>query len=265
MPIGEELPGMRVARLRIESLVSPFSETVESDWGYGRFRFDEVPEGFYILSVTSRLGETRRVIEVRSTRADELGRIDLAISLGKKDGKSDLKRRFTVRASELLVSRRSKEDYLAAEAYARIGNCNDAIPLLERAVRESPPYVAAWTKLGMIAFHSDQLAQAERYIRRGLEYDSSDYGSLFALGRILMALNRPQEALPYNRAALEQWPWDALSNAQYGLNLLLVGDRHDAAEYLDNARRLDPENLRNPKFWAQVYPLKRVLEILCAR
>jgi tetratricopeptide (TPR) repeat protein len=66
--------------------------------------------------------------------------------------------------------------------------------------------------LGKIAYHANRLDDAERYVRQGLTYDSTDYTCLFSLGRILMALRRPQEALRYNKAALEQWSDDALAN-----------------------------------------------------
>ncbi len=102
-----------------------------------------------------------------------------------------------------------------------------------------------------------RLSDAEKYVQQGLKSDATDYTCLFSLARILMALNRPQEALRYNKAALEQWSDDALTNAQYGLNLLLLGDKDGAAQYLGLARRIDPENLNNPQFWSELSPLRK--------
>jgi tetratricopeptide (TPR) repeat protein len=74
------------------------------------------------------------------------------------------------------------------------------------------------------------------------------------LGGVLLNLQKPQEALEFNKYALKARPNDALANSQLGINYYRLGQMEKAEEYLTAAERLDPSHFSHPQLLlAEIY------------
>ena len=125
---------------------------------------------------------------------------------------------------------------------------------LKEAVEIAPKYAEAWNSLGVIAYQTQNFTQAEQYFRKAHEADPASWGPTVNLGGVLLNLNRPQEALDFNRAVVEAHPNDALANSQLGMNYFLLGQWDKAQQYLTAAERLDASHFSHPQLLlAEIY------------
>ena len=137
--------------------------------------------------------------------------------------------------------------------YRRAQDClgrqdiDGAVRRLNKAVEISPQYAAAWNQLGTIAYQTRRYQDAEQYFREALKQDPEAYAPLVNLGGALLALNRIEESLPVNQAAVKANPGDALAHSQLGKSYFYLGKFDDAETYLKRAEAIDPGHFSYPQ------------------
>ena len=100
---------------------------------------------------------------------------------------------------------------LIAESYARRGRTQDAVGVLQSAVREHPSDVALWISLGnALADHAGTLTPAgELAFRRAAELAPTHPAPRFFLGLTLARSGHPREGVALWRSILAAAPADA--------------------------------------------------------
>ncbi len=226
----------------------------------GRFKFRKLKPGTYSVTLFHPYwGETRRTIEVTGSFADEQGRIDVTVPFPRSEQGRErmLRMRTLVSAKQLSISSKAWIELRKARRQLSKNNTDAAIAHLEKAVEISPQFVVAWNFLGKIAYREQRLEKAEEYFRKAVGEDPGAYAPTVNLGGTLLALGRYSEALPYNTAAAEMRPDDALANAQVGVNYFFHRKYEEAEPYLLKAKRLDPSHFTNPQLvLAQTYEIQ---------
>ena len=226
----------------------------------GRFKFKKLKPGTYSVTLFHPYwGETRRTIEVTGSFADEEGRIDVTVPFPRSEQGRErmLRMRTLVSAKQLSISSKAWIELRKARRQLSKNNTDAAIAHLEKAVEISPQFVAAWNLLGKIAYREQRLEKTAEYFRKALGEAPEAYAPTVNLGGTLLALGRYGEALPYNTAAAEMRPDDALANAQVGVNYFFHRKYEEAEPYLLKAKRLDPSHFTNPQLvLAQTYEIQ---------
>ena len=226
----------------------------------GRFKFKKLKPGTYSVTLFHPYwGETRRTIEVTGSFADEEGRIDVTVPFPRSEQGRErmLRMRTLVSAKQLSISSKAWNELRKARRQLSKKNTDAAIAHLEKAVEISPQFVVAWNFLGKIAYREQRLEKAAEYFRKALGEAPEVYAPTVNLGGTLLALGRYSEALPYNTAAAEMRPDDALANAQVGVNYFFHRKYEEAEPYLLKAKRLDPSHFTNPQLvLAQTYEIQ---------
>lgn len=238
-----------LSSVSVHGSTTPFSFFGQTDFS-GRIRVRGLSAGPYTVTAVSRDGaEARQTVQVSPSLADNKRRVHVTIETAHPEsGLSEASRRKAlVSARELSIPERARQEY--AEAQRRLGrrDVNGAIQHLKRAVEAAPQFVAAWNNLGTIAYQSREFGQAAGYFEEALKHDPDAYEPLVNLGGTLLSLERPQDALPLNRRAVEMRPGDALANVQLGMNYLRLGNFDPAEKYLKAAKKLDPAHFSNPQ------------------
>lgn len=223
----------------------------------GKFKFKKLPPGHYTLSVLHRRwGEMRKSIAVTPSFADAKGRVKTRVIFRRTQAEHirQLRDRHMVTVDELSVSKKARKQYRQANKKLQANDTEAAISHLERAVEISPQFAAAWNDLGTIAYHAREYAKAEGYFREALAIDKESFPPTINLGGALLALNRFEEALPFNEAAIRIRPEDSLANSQLGINYFRLYKDEQAIPYLIKAKRKDPSHASLPQLTlAEIY------------
>ncbi len=229
----------------VNAAAFPFTTSVLSDLG-GRFRFRNLEEGSYTLSVfVPGRGELRRTIVLSPSTVDKKRRLRLDLSM---DGESlDREAALNVSARQLSISSQARQAFADAMKRLSRNDVNGAEEKLREAVKLSPRFCEAWNHLGTIAYHAKRYDLAEEMFRKALEADNQMYEPLVNLGGVLINLGRNPEAERYNRHAVLRKPGDPLAHAQLGMTLLYQGQFREAETHLREAIRLDPAHFSYPQ------------------
>jgi tetratricopeptide (TPR) repeat protein len=161
-------------------------------------------------------------------------------------------RQGELRKAERLYARVLKaapHDFNALNLYgtlkAQTGHFGEAERLFQAAVRANPQAPQGWANLGQALFRLKRAPEALECLDRAIALDPSDSGILTQRGHILLALDRPQEALAIFEGEARTHP---IANYFCGLALAAL-DQHEAAlERFDRALAIapgDPEILYN--------------------
>jgi Tfp pilus assembly protein PilF len=243
----------RPFRIILFSVETTYSTSTLTDPG-GEFRFRKLNPGNYTLSILRRgLGEVHRTIVVTSSLADKKGvvRVSLPFSPAEaaESGTSAL-----VSRRQLAIPGKARNKYQEAARRMSKRDTEGAKRFFEEAVGIAPQYMAAWNALGVIAYQQARFDDAESNFRKAAEAESAAFDPQVNLGGVLLNLNRPEEALPYNQRAAQARPKDALSNSQLGMNYFALGRTDQAEEYLKAAETIDPAHFSQPQwFLAAIY------------
>ena len=216
----------------------------------GKFKFKKLEPGHYTIYVFHRrLGETRRSVEVTPSFADEKGRVETVVPVRRSETamKRQLRQRHMVSFDELAIKDDAREELAKAAKELRKNDVTSAVARLEKAVAISPRFIAAWNQLGVIAYRDGDFARAETCFLKALAVDPQSFPPLVNLGGVLLALRRFNEALGYNRTAVQVHPDDSLANSQLGINYFHTGNHDEAIRYLTTAKRIDPAHFSLPQ------------------
>ena len=127
-------------------------------------------------------------------------------------------------------------------AYYARGNMSVAVEELRIAVAADPTYAPAHGAFGLVYMELRENALAEESFRRGLEYAPDDPDINHNYGWFLCQVDRPNEAKPYFRRALDN-PLYATPGRTYaaaGACALQQGDLKEAELNLERALRFEP-------------------------
>ena len=241
-------------RLRVQlfSIETPFTATAQLK--NGEFRFRSLAPGDYTLAVVrDGLGEVRRTVVVSPSLADARGVVATEIAFSEGDAAFS-KRHAMVSVSRLGVAPDAADLYQQARELLARQEVVGAVRLLRRAVERAPDFADAWNSLGVLAFQSGDVREAERCYRQAVQADREAFDAVLNLGALLLRTARASEALEYNLRAVEDHPRDAAANAQLGMNYFHLGRFEEAEPYLAAAKRLDPANQAQPQlFLAEIY------------
>jgi tetratricopeptide (TPR) repeat protein len=252
---GRVSPPARAA-ITLHGAVTPFNASLLSGPD-GRFVFRKLEPGAYTLEAfVPGAGSVRRTVEIGAAQAGPSQTVRAVIAMDDPSLRPD--RSGGVAFSQLSVPDKAKSLYSSALRRLARRDVAGATRDLEQAVAFAPQYADAWNHLGTIRYQTAQYAEAEKCFRAALEGDLNAYAPLVNLGGVLLNLNRPEEALRYNRYATLREPSDALAHSQLGMTFFLLG-RFDLAEKsLREAIRLDAAHFSHPQLvLAEMYVQQR--------
>ena len=128
-----------------------------------------------------------------------------------------------------------------AQSYLMAGRATDAMPLIQRLIREHPDFAETWLLLGRAQVLLKQPAAAEQSLRRFLQMDPQSVNGHFQLGMCLMAQQRYDEAAAtfQHATTLKRDFGPAFFNL--GFSLAKSGRTRDAVAPFQEAIRHNPE------------------------
>ncbi len=247
------------ASVSLQGAANPFSTSALAD-ARGRARIRWLRAGSYTLAIVARgAGEWRQTIEIGPGTADSKGRVTVKARLKEtgESAKEQARRRGLVSRTELSVPDRARREYLEGRKKLARNDVAGAVAHLERAVEIAPQYSAVWNHLGTIAYQTGQYGRAETCFRQALQHEPEAYDPLVNLGGVLLNLNRPGDALPFNLQAVSRQPDDALANSQLGMNYFILGRLEPGQQYLERAKQLDPAHFSHPQLLLAEIHLRR--------
>lgn len=200
----------------------------------GRFRFNNVANGEYILSieVQNEVVYEERLIVFEGRSTDIRKDIELQWSTGEP----------TEVAGGTVYDRSAANQARLATAQERMasGDLKKAADELESLVKADPGDFEVWTELGTAEFMRERYGQADRAYRQALILKSDYFPAQLNLGKLQLAQKKFDEAVPVLEAAVQAKPDSAEANHLLGEALLGIRKGSRAVGYLETAIRLDP-------------------------
>jgi tetratricopeptide (TPR) repeat protein len=193
----------------------------------GGFRFNEIPQGNYILVI-----QQEGYLAVRETVDISLGpRMGLTLYLRREDALQVKPQGEAVSLRELSIPSRARNAFRRGLDLAyREQNPAGGLKQFERAIRELPGYYEAHYEKGMLHLQMGEFPQAEQALRRALELSENRYTpAWFGLAALYCLRKQFAEAEQLARKGLESDPdsWQG----QFELGRALLGlDRTAEAE-----------------------------------
>lgn len=165
----------------------------------------------------------------------------------------------------LLIGNNSPEDlttinYNLGFTYRQMGNNDEAIRCFEKVIEQNPKDVLAYNHLGAIhALQGDQTKAIEAY-QRGLQFDPNHPILHFNIARSYAEIGESQKALSHYEAALRAKPgW--LDAIEEYTNLLLKSNKvEQAEETVQNALKLNPDDVKMHTSMGNVYNRKSIYD-----
>lgn len=205
----------------------------------GRFRFFDVANGEYYISV-----------EVES---NEVARVHMRLS---ENEKTDIRRDIALEWQAGLADRARNRAGSVADAYNRSAankllmknaeeaikknNFEQSVSLLKEVVAADPKDFVAWTELGTVYFRQENLTDAEKAYQRALQEQPGFILALINLGKLRVAKKDFEGAIESLDLAVKAQPQSADANFLLGEAYLQVKKGSKAVGYLGEALRLDP-------------------------
>jgi tetratricopeptide (TPR) repeat protein len=203
----------------------------------GRYRFNSIPEGNYLIAVEFNHVEIARVAIIVAQRKGD-------------DIRQDLQLEWTEDVRDKLGTLPPPDSYsrtnLTRELYERAVkeiNKNDltkATATLRSLVEADPKDFAAWNQLGTVYFIQKNFAAAETSYGKAIELRPASVSALVSLARVRLAQKNNEGALAVLQSALKADPKSAVANYYLGEAYLALKKGSIAVNYLNEAVKLDP-------------------------
>ena len=207
----------------------------------GRYRFYNVPNGEYYISVEVENREITRIL----VRLSELRKTDIRRDIA-LEWKADSNGGGRLPPSSVSA----KEDYkrdsanqaLLGKAEEAIRNKDNeqAISLLKQIAASDPKDYVALTELGTAYFRQQRLDDSEKSYQQALQANSSFILALLNLGKLRIAKKNFEGAIEVLDKAVKEQPQSADANFYIGEAYLQIKKGSKAVGYLYEAIRLDP-------------------------
>jgi tetratricopeptide (TPR) repeat protein len=244
--------GRSVLRVTLFAVDRPYTASTETDF-LGEFRFHALAPGNYTVSVLKNsLGATRRTVVVSPSLADEKGVVRVTIDYNPAEaaGVSG----GVISKNSLSIPQRARNKYSESQKQLARQDVEGAKRSLHAALDLAPQFTQAWNALGMIAYQTHDLPEAERDFRTAIAAEPSAFEPSANLAGVLLSEGKFQEALDVNKRALAERPADALANVQAGIAYFALGDYDRAEPALLQALHTDPAHFSKPQlFLADIY------------
>jgi tetratricopeptide (TPR) repeat protein len=252
------LTPVRFARVSITG-TNGYSANTPVYWD-GKFKFKKLKQGSYVLTAyVPRVGEFRQTYNIGPSSVDEKGRMKVQILVhpSRATRVSTPRDRFTVSAKRLSITEKAWKEYFESHKKIRKQEFDEAVKHLEKAVAISPQFAVAWNQLGTLSYQKRDFKAAEQHFREAHKQDDALFEPVVNLGGVLLQTNQLEEAVAFNKQALEMRPRDALANAQMGLTYYEMKRWDEAIRYLNETKRLDPGHFTNPQLTLSDIYIKR--------
>jgi tetratricopeptide (TPR) repeat protein len=208
----------------------------------GRYRFNNVPSGFYDLVVEVEGQEVARVrVDLSSPLIGER-RQDL--SLEWKSTTFTNSKASTISAADH-YERNSANAALFEKAGAAIDkkHYDESLQLLQRIITDDPKDFQAWTELANVHLLQKKFSEAENEYLRALDLHGGFFPALLNLGRVEITQQKYDVAIEVLARALKARPESADANYFLGEAYLQIKKGSLAVGYLNEAIRLDPQGM----------------------
>lgn len=126
--------------------------------------------------------------------------------------------------------------------HAQLGQPQDAVKCIEKAVALAPDHVEAHFNLGSVLVGLNRHADAIRCFERVVALDPGNVEARNNLGCTLAILNRHQEAIPHFDVVVTAKPQDAEAGKNLGNSLMAAGRYQDAIGCFDRVVVVRPED-----------------------
>ena len=241
----------RLERAEIESIDRRFVDYTDID-ADGKFVFKNVPEGLYKVMVSFDGGlDEQRSIEVRSSLADQRGRVPVQIEIKNTSAEEQ----FTVSVANLSVSPKAIDELRRASEAK--GDVEEARRHLEKAIEISPNFEEALNNLGTYYYRDGLFDKAASLFERAVRANPNSFVAQVNLGGALVSLGDYQRAVAENAKALSMRPDSSLALSQMGQALFHLMRYDEALPHLEKAQRIDPASFTLPGiFIAQIYEIQ---------
>ena len=153
----------------------------------------------------------------------------------------DWRDNLTLAQSSLAVSPHSPlmNDLVAADLVTR-GAAQQAVPLIEEAIRQSPDKALFHVHLGVAYYSQKQTERAVAEYNKALQLEPKNADALNNLGVVYLDQGNANEALKWFNAALDAAPGHADAHTDRGLVYLSAGRLDDAIQDFRAAVATDP-------------------------
>jgi len=216
----------------------PRRVTVQSG---GRYRFNEVPNGEYNLTVELEGQEVARIpLLLQERRSTDIRR---DIELAWKADSPDAPAQRAGAGTALEIYARPKENGAPfRDAQEALGkkDFRKAASLLDGITGRDPKDFEAWTELGTSLFNLQKMKEAEAAYRKALEQRPGYAPAQMNLGKVLLARKDYAGAVEALGRAAEDHPESADAHYYLGEACLQIKKGSKAAVHLNEALRLDP-------------------------
>lgn len=208
----------------------------------GRYRFQNIPEGNYLIAVEFNNVEIARVAMHVAQRKAEPIRQDIELELT-----SALRNKLGIVPAQSSYIRPNQNRALYERALKEI-NKNDltkAIATLRSLVEADPNDFPAWHELGVVYFVQKNFVAAESSYGKAIELKPDSVTALVSLARVRLAQKNNEGAIKILEEALKEDPTSATANYFLGEAYLALRKGSIAIEYMNAAIKLDPIGMAN--------------------
>lgn len=211
---------------------------------FGRFSFDQVPVGSYVILIDAPgYAPVRRTMDV----AAEGPNVEVSITLrplGNRRATSKAPRNDTylVSVRQLRIPAKARKEYEKGIQSAAHGKTDDAIKRWEKSIRFFPQYAEAYAQLSKVYAARSDFARATEAANHAIDIDSRNADAYLSLGYIYVKEKdflKAKKAFA-NAVRLSDSNWFS----QYCLGKLLLGGKDAEAAYphLLRAFQLRPQS-----------------------
>lgn len=202
----------------------------------GRYRFNDVPNGEYLLVVELENDQVyREQFILYEGRATEIRKdIELLWQSGQE---------VTFPQTVYARSADNRRRFESATAALQSGDLKRAATLLAEAVESDAADFEAWTELGTVEFQRERDNEAQAAYSRALALQPDYFPALLNLGKLHLGGNRYEQAIVPLERAVQLVPAHAEANHLLGEAFLGVKKGSKAVPYLETAIRLDPQRM----------------------
>lgn len=219
----------------------------------GRFQFDSVPTGEYLLTIEVP-GHSPQVLELEigpSSNGNEKV-IELTHSFRPSDPEETrlLKNHY----NPPIISEKVRSEYdkgIKAQEEARL---EEALDRFKLAAERDNSFTEAFERMGLIYLSQDRIEEAEQAFRSAYAVDPYSYRSVSNLGTILLNSGEAEEALNFNIEAVKLRPQDPQARYHLAMSLFQAGNLEDALDQLARVKALKSDHYTQPQLLsAEIY------------
>ena len=241
----EEDPASRGKPIKLDLTLYTEARTIvarDTVSGNGRYRFNNIPSGFYDLVVEIEGQEvTRFRIDLSSPLVNERKQ-DLTFAW-KSSGTASPNRNPISAADQYQRNSANAALFVKASSAIDAKRYDDGAELLKSILAADPKDFQAWTELANVHLLQNNYAEAETEFLRAIDLHPEFFAALLNLGRAEIAQKKYDIAIEVLSRAIKLRVTSADANYLLGESYLQVKKGSLAVGYLNEALRLDPKGM----------------------